>query len=57
MVMIFSRSAKNAGIVLHRILRGPVLKNQKVSCFDLDISTNDDKMMRYLNYEQMAELV
>ena len=34
-----------------RILRGPVLKNQKVSCFDLDITTNDDEMMCYLNYE------
>ena len=42
---------------MRRILRCPVLKNQKVSCFDLDISTNDDEMMRYLNYEQMAVLV
>ena len=53
LVVMIYKSAKNAGIVL----RGPVLKNQKVLCFNLDISTNDDGMMRYLNYEQMAVLL
>ena len=46
------------GVVLQRrLVRVVVLKKRSKRLEDLDISTNDDEMMRYLNYEQIDEIV
>ena len=49
---------RKCAVCLRRILRDVVLKKSEANvsfcCGNLDISTNDDALMRYLNYEMIT---